>query len=135
LDVACGTGYASAIIAGLAGSVVAIDDQEEFVETATEILADLEIGNVSVLQGDLKSGCQKEAPFDVIFVEGAVESVSDSLKSQLADGGRIVCVEPINGVLSAVLYTNSAGGLARREAFNATVPALDAFSSAVEFSL
>jgi len=135
LDVACGTGYAAAIISGLAGSVVAIDDQADLVEEATEVLADLEIGNVAVLHGDLTAGCAKEAPFDVIIVEGAIESVSAKLKAQLADGGRIVCVEPVNGVLSAVLHTKSAGDIARREAFNATVPVLNVFSSAAEFSL
>ena len=135
LDVACGTGYATAIIAGLAGSVVAIDDQEDLVEAATETLADLEIGNVAVLKAELQLGCEKEAPFDVIFIEGAVDFVSDSLKKQLADGGRIVCVEPINGVDSAIIYTKNAGDFSRRVAFNASVPQLTAFSIAPEFSL
>ncbi|MCZ4273170.1 protein-L-isoaspartate O-methyltransferase family protein [Maritalea porphyrae] len=135
LDVACGTGYAAAIIAGLAGSVVAIDDQAGLVDEATEILADLEIGNVAVLNADLRTGCSKEAPFDVIFIEGAIESPTLELKEQLADGGRIVCVEPANGVLSAVVYTKSGSDIARREAFNATVPQLAAFSSVAEFSL
>lgn len=135
LDVACGTGYAAAVIAGLAGSVVAIDDQDELVEAATEALADLDIGNVAVLSADLTQGVAKEAPFDVIFIEGVVETMSDDLKSQLAEGGRIVCVEPVDGVDVAVVYTKNDGDLARREAFNATVPKLSEFSRAPEFSL
>jgi len=135
LDIACGTGYAAAVIAGLAGSVVAIDDQEELVEAATEALADLDIGNVAVLAADLTKGVAKEAPFDVIFIEGAVESVSAELKTQLAEGGRIVCVEPVDGVDVAVVYTKNGGDLAHREAFNAAVPNLLAFSRAPEFSL
>ncbi len=135
LDIACGTGYAAAVMAGLAGSVVAIDDQDDLVEAATEVLADLEIGNVAVLTADLTKGVAKEAPFDVIFIEGAVETVSAELKSQLADGGRIVCVEPVGGVDVAVIYTKNGGDLARREAFNAAVPDLVAFSRAPEFSL
>lgn len=135
LDVACGTGYAAAVIAGLAGSVVAIDDQDELVEAATDALADLDIGNVAVLSADLTQGVAKEAPFDVIFIEGVVETMSDDLKSQLAEGGRIVCVEPVDGVDVAVVYTKNDGDLARREAFNATVPILSEFSRAPEFSL
>ncbi|MGJ8529637.1 protein-L-isoaspartate O-methyltransferase family protein [Maritalea sp.] len=135
LDVACGSGYSAAIMAGLASSVVAIDDDETLVATANEVLADLDIGNVAVMQSALNAGFAKEGPYDVIFVEGSVDFVSDELKQQLAMGGRIVCVEPLDGVDTAILYTKSEGGLSRREAFNASVPHLSPFTKQSEFTL
>ncbi len=135
LDVACGTGYTAAVISGLANAVVAIDDDAELVASATETLSDLDIGNVAVIQSELAEGHAKEAPYDVIIIEGAVDFVTDSLKAQVADGGRLVCVEKVDGVETAVLYTKSGKSLSRVEAFNASVPDLASFQAVPEFRL
>jgi len=133
LDVACNTGYAAAILSGLASSIVAIDEDATFVDAATESLADLDIGNVAVMQAEVAQGFAKEAPYDVILIEGSVQSVAPILTKQLAEGGRLVCVEPCEGVDCAVIYTKSGGEVSRREAFNATVPVLSAFTKEKEF--
>jgi protein-L-isoaspartate(D-aspartate) O-methyltransferase len=135
LDVACGYGYTAAIIAGLASSVVAIEESEDLANAATEALADLDIGNVAVMAAPLSDGYKKEAPFDVILIEGVVEQLPEALPQQLADGGRLVCVEPVNGVDTAVVYTKSGKTLSRREAFHAQIPNLQQFDRAEEFSL
>lgn len=135
LDVACGSGYTAAIISGLASSVVAIDESENIVNSATEVLADLDIGNVAVIAAPLAEGYKKEAPYDVILVEGVVEELPQALPQQLADGGRLICVEPVNGVNTAVVYTKSGKTLSRREAFHAAIPKLQQFDRAKEFSL
>ncbi len=59
LHVACNTGYGTAVLSKFADSVVAVDDNEDFVEMANDSLADLEIGNAAVLAGELKSGLKK----------------------------------------------------------------------------
>ncbi|MCF4098267.1 protein-L-isoaspartate O-methyltransferase family protein [Maritalea mediterranea] len=134
LHVACNTGYGTAVIAQFADSVMAIDDNEDFVEMANDALADLEVGNAAVLAGELKDGLAKEAPFDVIFVEGHVDELPETLFKQLKQDGRLVCVETENGVPSAVCYVKNAAGVSRRVAFNAVVPKLVAFEKQKTFT-
>lgn len=135
LHIACNTGYGTAVISQFAESVVAVDDNEDFVEMANDALADLEIGNAAALAGDLQAGLTKEAPFDVIFIEGHVDELPENLFKQLKEGGRLVCVELENGVPSAVCYVKSAAGVSRRVAFNAIVPKLIAFEKQKTFTL
>ena len=47
---------------------------------------------VVVLEGALAEGCQKEAPFDLIFCEGSVSVMPHALLNQLAEGGRLIVV-------------------------------------------
>ncbi|WP_424981311.1 protein-L-isoaspartate O-methyltransferase family protein [Maritalea sp. S77] len=135
LHIACNTGYGTAVISQFAESVVAVDDNDDFVEMANDALADLEIGNAAALSGDLQAGLTKEAPFDVIFIEGHVDELPENLFKQLKEGGRLVCVELENGVPSAVCYVKSAAGVSRRVAFNAIVPKLIAFEKQKTFTL
>jgi len=59
LDMACGRGYSSAILAKLADTVVGLETDEAAVARATELLVEADISNAAVVQGDLKSGCAK----------------------------------------------------------------------------
>lgn len=135
LHVACNTGYGTAVLSKFADSIVAIDDNEDFVEMANDALADLEIGNAAVLSGDLKEGLAKEAPFDVIFIEGHIDELPETFFKQLKQDGRLVCVEVENGVPSAICYVKTASGVSRRVAFNAIVPKLIAFEKQKTFTL
>ncbi|MEM8795784.1 MAG: protein-L-isoaspartate O-methyltransferase [Pseudomonadota bacterium] len=92
LCIGSGSGYGVALMASLADSVVGIDQSEQLVEQANEALAALEIDNVAVLNSDHKAGNAKEAPFDVILIEGAVEEAPLALCDQLRDGGRLVTI-------------------------------------------
>src|SRR5690606_16823482 len=93
LEVGCGTGYASAVLSLLSGSVVALECDEGLAAQAGETLARLGYDNVAVVTGPLEAGHAPEAPYDVIFVHGAVEHVSQALFAQMRDGARLVVVE------------------------------------------
>ena len=84
LDVGCGTGYSTAVLSKLASAVVAIEDDEVLAGRANDILANLDIGNAAVVAGPLAAGVAKEAPFDVIVLEGSVDAVPPALLEQLA---------------------------------------------------
>ncbi len=134
LDVACGSGYTSAVFGQLAQAVVAIDNQEELVEQASEILASLEADNVAVIGGELEAGNAKQGPYNVIHINGAVDTVSSALFDQLAEGGRLVCVIGTNpGV--AKLYVKSDGDIIAQNLFDAEVPRLGAMMQEAGFSL
>jgi len=92
LDVGCATGYSSAVLAKLAGEVVALEEDVALARIAGETLAASGVSNVSVVSGPLPAGWQQGAPYDVIVVEGASEIVPAALLSQLKDGGRLVAV-------------------------------------------
>jgi len=133
LEVGCGTGYASAILSRLASSVVALESDAGLAATATETLARLGCDNVAVVTGDLEQGYAAEAPYDVIFVHGAVEIVPDALFSQLRDGGRLVVVEGYGNASQARLYVKEGGKTSERNVFNTSVKPLPGFRKAKEF--
>ncbi|WP_404403876.1 protein-L-isoaspartate O-methyltransferase [Pelagibacterium halotolerans] len=134
LDIACGTGYSTAVLAGLANAVVALDDEEALVVQANDILADLDIGNAAAVCGPLEAGVAKEAPFDVILIEGAVDEVPETLFSQLRDGGRLVAVIGSGNAAVTHLYVKSGKSVVSRAAFNASLPVLAAFKRAPSFA-
>jgi protein-L-isoaspartate(D-aspartate) O-methyltransferase len=128
LVVGCGTGYTSAVIANLATSVIALESDEHLAQSAGATLTDLEIGNVAVVTGPLEAGYPAEAPYDVIFVDGAVEFVPEALLAQLKEGGRLVAVVGYNRAASAMVYTRTDDDIGSWPAFDAFVPALPGFS-------
>lgn len=133
LEVGCNTGYASAVLSKLAGSVVALETDETLAATASETLSELGYDNVAVVTGELEKGYAAEAPYDAIFVHGAVEVVPEAFFAQLRDGGRLVVVEGYGNASQARLYIKERGIASERSAFNTAVKPLPGFRKAAEF--
>ena len=131
LDVGCATGYSSAVLARLTAEVVALEQDADLVRVASELLAN-PIGKVEVVQGALVEGVKDRAPFDVIFVNGAIERVPESLLGQLAEGGRLVAVLK-DGESRAWLFLKENGQVGKRPDFDADVPILAGFKKAMGF--
>lgn len=130
LDIAAGTGYSSAVIAKLAASVVSLEQDEA---AATAIRRN--VPGVDVVTGPLKAGAAAKGPFDVIFVNGAVEEVPQAWLDQLAEGGRLAAAVSEGGVRRARIYTRSGGKTAWRTPFDTAIPQLPGFEKASEFRL
>ena len=135
LDIACGSGYSTAVLAHLANSVVAVETSAALVESANETLSRLNISNAAVVQGDLARGAPGEAPFDVIIIEGAVGEVPKTLLDQLRDGGRLVALLGNGASATAVSYVKNQSGITRVPSFNACLPELEEFAVPEEFIL
>ena len=135
LDIACGRGYSTAILARLAETVVALEDDEARVTRATDILADVGADNAAVIQGDLAKGAPGQGPFNVIFVNGGVEEVPQAWFDQLAEGGRLAVIERDGPVGRAMIYTKSGAGVSAREVFDATPAMLPGFAAPRRFAL
>ncbi|QFY59933.1 protein-L-isoaspartate O-methyltransferase [Rhizobium grahamii] len=131
LEVGCGTGYVSAILSMLAGSVVALEQNEELAATAKTNLSSYP--NVSVATGALNAGNTTGAPYDLIFVNGAVEELPQALLSQLRDGGRLVTVHGQGGSARATVLSSERGAISENVYFNASVKPLPGFAKAREF--
>lgn len=134
LVIGCGTGYSVAIASRLASAVVAIESDAKLAQTAGETLSERGFDTVAVVQGDLKAGYAKQAPFDVILFDGAVVEIPDGIAEQLAEDGRLVAVvRPGEGVGKAVLVTREDGIVSRREVFDASIPWLPGFEPVSRF--
>lgn len=127
LEIGCGTGYVSALLSLLASSVVALECDEKLAEEAVERLSRLGYDNVAVVTGELADGFKPEAPYDVIFLGGAVEELPRGLFEQLRDGGRLVAVEGHGNASRANLYVRDGAHTAARHGFNTAVKPLPGF--------
>lgn len=133
LDVACATGYSTAVIARLAKHVTGLEQDADLVRVASDLVRGSGLPNAVVVQGGLTEGYRQAAPFDVIFINGAVELVPDSLLGQLAEGGRLVAVMHNDGQGRARLFARENGQVGWREDFDSGVPALVGFRKTVGF--
>lgn len=133
LEIGCGTGYVSALLSLLADSVVALESDEALAQTAVDTLSRLGYDNVAVVTGALESGYKPEAPYDVIFVSGAVEELPHGLFEQLRDGGRLVVVEGEGNAAMAKLYVREGAATSPRRGFNTSVKPLPGFEKATVF--
>jgi protein-L-isoaspartate(D-aspartate) O-methyltransferase len=133
LDVGCATGYSSAVLSRLAGSVVGLEADAGLAERASDTLSRLGFDNVAVVTGPFSEGYAAEAPYDVIFVGGAVETPVDGLFPQLRPGGRLVVVEGLGNAGRAKLYLNADDTVSGRSLFNAAIRPLPGFQPAYTF--
>lgn len=132
LDVGCVTGYAAAVIARIAGEVLALEQDATLAETARAALSTLP--NVGVASGPLTDGWPQAAPYDAILLEGATELAPEKLLRQLKDGGRLVCVLGAPPGAKAMLYQRSGGEIGSRPLFDAAAPVLPGFVKPPEFA-
>ncbi len=98
LEVGTGSGYQAAVLAELVSEVHTIEIIGALAERAAEALARLGYDHVSVRHADGYFGLPEEAPFDAIIVTAAPDHVPPPLRSQLADGAKMVIpVGPVGG--------------------------------------
>jgi len=105
----------------------------DLAERASGIMADLGIDTVAVVDGELGQGFARQAPYDVIVINGAVAEIPAAISEQLAEGGRMVIVERQGLSSRANLYLNKGGVTSRRELFDAMIPVLPGFEAAETF--
>jgi len=125
LDVGCATGYTAALLARIAGQVVALEQDPGLVKTAQAALAAL--SNVTVVNGPLVDGWAQGGPYDLILLEGATEIEPQAFCRQLKDGGRLVCVLGSAPGAAAMLYRRSGDEFGGRPVFNAAAAVLPGF--------
>src|SRR5882724_5778029 len=124
LVVGCATGYAAAVVAQFVGQVTATESDAALAAKATAVLAQNGCGNVAVRTADAADGNPADAPYDVILLNGATETVPERLYGQLQDGGRLVGVFAMSQPQRATLVTRSHGDFGYRALFDAAAPVL-----------
>lgn len=135
LNIGCGLGYSAAVIARLAETVVAVEEDDTLAADAQRILSEEGVDNAVVVTGKLAEGSPKCAPYDVITIEGGVEVIPETVLGQLKDGGRIGAVF-MEGAVGTVRIGYKAGGrMTWRAVFNAAAPVLPGFQKVLGFTL
>jgi len=133
LVIGCGSGYSAAVLSLLGASVIAIEEDKALAQYANAKMTELGFDNVVVRDAKLAGGYHKEAPYDVIFVDGSVEELPDALPEQLAENGRLVVVKGQGNSATAQIITKNDGILSSRKAMNLAVKPLPGFEKAAEF--
>jgi protein-L-isoaspartate(D-aspartate) O-methyltransferase len=133
LDVGCATGYGAAVLAHIAGQVVALEEDTDLAQAARSALAARP--NVNLVTGPLTGGWQPGASYDAIVIEGATEIAPQAFfLHQLKDGGRLVCILGSGPGAKAMLYRRSGEELGGRPIFDASAAVLPGFASAPAFA-
>jgi protein-L-isoaspartate(D-aspartate) O-methyltransferase len=102
LEVGTGSGYQCAILAELSRRVYTIEIIPSLLQRAQAILGELGYANIVFRTGDGSKGWVEEAPFEGIIVTAGAPDIPATLKSQLAEGGRLVI--PTGPRYSQTLY-------------------------------
>ena len=131
LIVGCGTGYSAAIVAHLAGAVIALEEDPALVAQARALLQSLP--NVAVVTGKLADGYPVEAPYDAMLVDGTIEVLPGSLVTQLKPGGLLAAIERDDRVSRAKLYERVGTEAAGWPLFDAWSGLLPGFARPREF--
>ena len=132
LDVAGGTGYSAAILAGLSDHVLALEATAAARADMGARLSAFGLDQVRTIEGALEDGAEHDGPFDVVVVNGAVETGLDRLFAQLAEGGRLLTIrrhptDPTGRAAKAMCYEKFVGEVSGRILFDAAAPLLRAF--------
>jgi len=133
LDLGCGLGYSTAILAAMAEAVVAVESDTDMAAEASATLSDQSVDNAFVTSGDLTKGNAKNGPYDVIILQGAVEEIPDTLIDQLKDGGRICAIFRNGNYGECRIGYKSHQKLSWRAVFNASAPLIYGFETKPEF--
>lgn len=113
LDVGCGSGWTTALIAYLVqpqGKVIGIDIIKELVMFAQKNIEKYQFlnkGRVQLIHGDGKLGFKKEAPYDKILVSASSSQIPTELLNQLKTNGRLVIPIKDSIVLVEKIHNNN----------------------------
>ena len=105
LEIGAGSGYMAALLAHKARHVTTVEINPELKELAAKNLANAGVSNATVELGNGAEGWDKGAPFDVIVISGALESLPEVFLKQVKVGGRIAAIIGQAPVMSAQVIT------------------------------
>ncbi|SMX43581.1 protein-L-isoaspartate O-methyltransferase family protein [Actibacterium lipolyticum] len=135
LDIACGLGYSTAVIARMAEAVVAVEEDGSMAADAQSTLSERGVDNAAVIEGPLVDGAAKHGPYDVITIQGAVEHIPEGILGQLREGGRIAAIFMEEALGVCRIGYKIDGAISWRFAFNAGAPVLPGFEKGRAFAL
>lgn len=135
LVIGCSSGYAGAVVARMAGTVILLAGDPAEAARLDRLVPSVGADNLVVQAGDPAAGLPSQAPFDVVLIVGAVRVVPPALLDQLGEGGRLVAVVADGRPGEVTVFEKVRGAVGRRVVDDAMVPELVALRPAPVFSL
>lgn len=105
LEIGTGSGYFTALLARLGGTVQSIEIDAAMLAAAQEKLDAHGIHNISLIHGDAARGWEQDGPYDVIAITGSLPILPESFQQQLRIGGRMVAIVGQAPVMQVRLIT------------------------------
>ncbi len=126
LDVGGGSGYGSAVMSSLVQTVIMLEPVEILRQYALKIWHSLDILNIAEIKCEGLKTPTENGPYDIIFINGAVQKVPEFLMEQLkVDTGRLVCVirkDLKSNGLATLIKRTSQGNISQTPLFDANIP-------------
>jgi protein-L-isoaspartate(D-aspartate) O-methyltransferase len=114
LEIGCGSGYCSAVMAALGAEVFAVEYFGLMAQATRKRLDALGLYRIVLRSGDGKRGWAEHAPYDAIIVSAAFDSIDLELLAQLkAPGGRLVAPIGSGSSQTLVVYQALEKGFAK----------------------
>jgi len=132
LLIGAATGYAAALLSRLGCTVVAVEEDAELFAHAQAQLQGRE--GIQLEKGPLAQGWAPSAPYDLLFIDGAVEQLGDALIEQIKIGGRAVFARSEHGITRLCFGTRTAGGFGARAFLDSAAVQLPGFALPKAFS-
>lgn len=130
LLIGAATGYTAALLARLGAEVHAVEEQAELMAAARTAVAS---PAVHWIEGPLNAGAPGAASFDRIIVDGAIETLPDTLVAQLAEGGRLIAARREGAVTRLVQGVKTGGAIALRSFADMDAAPLPGFGAPAGF--
>jgi len=97
LDIGGTTGYSAAILSSMVSTVIALENNEHLLSQAQMHWNSMNACNIASVQGPLHEGNAKHAPYDTIFMNGAVGEIPEHIIKQLSSRGKLITVVKARG--------------------------------------
>ncbi len=105
LEVGTGSGYVTALLAGMAAQVISVEIDAALLEEAKARLSHHNIENVVLEQGDAANGWGAHQPYNVTAITGSLPALPQSFKENMQIGGRLFAIIGEAPVMEAILVT------------------------------
>ena len=128
------TGYATAVLARLAGSVFCLLPPDEAQGPVEARLSETGATNIALAQGAPAGGLPQRAPFDLILLVGSIPTVPAALVEQLGAEGRLVGVVEHGRSGRVTLVRKIHGALGRVTPFDAQIHRMPGLAREPAFS-
>lgn len=120
LVIGSGTGYSAAILKEIGLDVTALEADQALAAAANA-------AGIETVSGELAKGWAKEAPYDLILLDGSVEEIPVALGSQLAPDGVLIGAINDRGVSRLVVGNSANGAIGWRSIADSDVEPLPGF--------
>lgn len=110
LEIGTGSGFLTACLARLAGSVHSVEQHGDLADAARTRLQDARSANATVEVAEAVHAYAPDEPFDVVVATGAVHALPARWRDWVKPGGRLFAIVGDSPVQRATLYTRGVDG-------------------------